>query len=570
MFANRTKKVSAATIGALLIAANLAAASDKLRLLTAVKDRDQTTVDRLLAQQVDVNALQGDGTTALHWAAQWSDLATVRRLIGAGAAVNVATNLGVTPLSLACTNGNAAMVDMLLNAGANANAARSTGETAVMTCARTGNVAAVETLLRHGADVNAREGLQGQTALMWAAAQNHAQVARALIAHGADVQARTAKAQFTPLLFAAREGATDAVQVLLANGADVNGRAGDGTGPLVAATYTGHWDLARSLLEHGADPNEDATGYTALHWAAGSWENDISGILGPDGYEWIGARGPGKLDLVKALLDHGADPNAAIEKRPPRFGYGSGSRLAGFTGATPFVLAALGGLGDIMRELMGAGADPLLTTADGTTALMTAAGYGRIHGESRVQDDDALDAVKVALEAGIDINAENVIGNTALHGAAYFQSDPVAQFLLDNGAEVNARNKAGETPLVLAEGYTGVDTGDNTFYSESTADLLRQADGVDIIEFASTIRAIETACPTPTIVVENPAGGNSYGNRSIRLKTADDTQYINGSCADLEVGSEVRITGTRLGHRLDENGRPWDGSVDASRVETVK
>ena len=559
----------AMTLFTLTTTARASAAGNDLELLTAVQDRDRDLVRTLLDQGVDVNVQRADGTTALHWAAQWSDLVVARLLVDAGAAPDASTDLGVTPLSLACTNGHAALVEMLLNAGADANTTRSTGETVLMTCARTGDIDSVGALLSHGADVSRAEGVQGQTALMWAAAQNHADVVSALIKHGAGVNVATRKAQFTPLLFAAREGATEAIQVLLDSGADINGLAADGTGPLVAAIYTGHWDLARFLLTRGADPNEDASGYVPLHWAAGSWENDISGIVGPDGYEWIGARGPGKLELVKALLDSGADPNARIERRPPRFGYGSGSRLGNFSGATPFILSALGGLSDIMRELLAAGADPFLTAADGSTALMAAAGYGRIHGESRVQPDEGLQAVKLALDAGIDINAANLIGETALHGAAYFQVDPVVQFLLDMGAEVNALNAAGETPLVLAEGFIGSDTGGNTFYSESTAELLRAAGGSNIMEFSGTVRSFEVQCPVPLIVINSIVEFRGYG-AGVKIKTRPETQYGGRSCEELDVGDTVRITATRLGHLLDEEGQPWDGSVDASVVEIVE
>ena len=548
----------------------LAAAGNDLELVTAAQERDRELVHTLLSEQVDVNVRRSDGTTALHWTVQWADLETVRLLIDAGASVDVSTDLGVTPLSLACTNANAELVEMLLNAGASADTSRSTGETVLMTCARTGNPDAVKALLSQGAEVNGKEDMQGQTALMWAAAQNHVEVMRVLIGHGADVHGATEKALFTPLLFATREGATEAVHFLLENGADVNELAADGTGPLVAATYTGHWDLAKFLLRAGADVNENATGYTVLHWAAGSWENDISGILGPDGYEWIAARGPGKLELVRALLDHGADPNARIQRRPPRFGYGSGSRLGNLAGATPFLLAALGGFPDIMRELMAAGADPLLTAADGSTALMAAAGYGRIHGESRAQGEEALEAVQVALAAGIDINTANSIGETALHGAAYFQSDPLVQYLLESGAEVNARNLAGETPLVLAEGFTGSDTGGNIFYSESTADVLRAAGGSNLMEFSGTIRTLVTKCPIPAIVVSLAVESRRGYGAGVRLSTTSETEYSNGNCADLKPGSAVRITGTRLGHLLDEHGQPWDGSVDASRMEIVR
>jgi ankyrin repeat protein len=552
----------------------LTGAERDYRLVDALKNRDRATAEALLRSKADVNVARADGTTALHWAAQWNDVEAAGLLIKAGANVNAQTDLGIAPITLACTNGSSSMVQALVQAGANANIAKATGETALMTCSRSGNQGAVEALLAHGANVGATEPVQGQNALMWAAAENHSEVVRALIAHGADVQVRTKGAKYTPLLFASRNGAADAVGVLLSSGADVNESAADGTTPLIAATYTGHWGLARFLLDHGADPNRSDAGYTALHWAAGSWENDISGNLGPDGYEWIAGRGPGKLELVKALLAHGADPNARLKKRPPRYGYGSGSRL-NFSGATPFLLAALGGETSIMKELLAAGADAKLTADDGSTALMTASGYGRIHGESRTKDEEALEAARLALETGIDVNASNRNGQTALHGAAYFQSDPVAQFLIDHGAKVNARNRAGETPLVIAEGYKGTDTGDNTFYSDSMAALLRKAGGVRTMEFSSVINRVETACPSPMFLVADQDASSRYGEdatarAAVRIKTTDAIQFKNAKCEDLKPGTRVRIVGTRLGHLLDKNGLPWDGSVDASEIEIVQ
>jgi hypothetical protein len=224
----------------------------------------------------------------------------------------------------------------------------------------------------------------------------------------------------------------------------------------------------------------------------------------------------------------------------------------------------------VMRALLEAGADPLLTTDDGSTALMTAAGYGRIHGESRAKDTDALAAVKLALETGLDINASNRSGNTALHGAAYYQSDPVAQYLIEKGAKVNAMNRAGETPLVIAEGFMGSDTGGNTFYSDTTAALLRKAAGVNVMEFDAVVKKMETACPMPTFLVRDSAGeGGEYGS-SLRIRPKEDVRFKNAGCGDLKEGSHVRITGTRLGHLLDKNGQPWDGAVDAAEVEILQ
>jgi ankyrin repeat protein len=425
-----------------------------------------------------VDAPQPDGATALHWAAHWDDTDTADLLIRAGANVNAVNEFGVAPLLLACMNGNAAMVERLLKAGANPNAVFSTGESALMTAARTGNVHAVSALLTHGADVNARESSQGQTALMWAAAENHAAVAQVLIENGADVHARTAAAGFTPLLFAAQKGAVDAARILLAKGVDVNEAAMDGSSVLLVATVMGHWDLTKLLLDQGSDPNADGPGYTPLHWAAGAWEGELSGSLGSESYLWMAALGPGKLDLVKALLAHGANPNARLVKNPPRFGFSFGGSRLEVAGATPFLLAADAAQINVLRTLLANGADPLLMTNDKTTPLMVAAGFGQIDSTSRATENDALEAVKLTLELGGDINAVNNAGETALHGAAYAGWNTIVQFLVDRGAPVNVKNKRGWTPLTITEGYVDRSTGANPRYHPETADLLRKLGGV--------------------------------------------------------------------------------------------
>ena len=443
----------------LLSVVSLEAASSDRRLLEAVRQQDTETVRALLKQQLDVNAPQADGATALHWAAHWDDLDTADLLIRAGAHVNAANDYSVTPLGLACTNGSAAMVETLLRAGADPNAARSTGETPLMTCARTGSVEAGNALLAHGADVNAKEASRGHTALMWAAAERHPEVVRALIEHGADVHARS-KAGFTPLLFAVREADLAPVRILLAAGANVNETASDDTSALLVATVRGHAALANFLLNQGADPNEDATGYTALHWAAGSWTTALTGPRGivtdrVDEWSTLGGLQRGKLDLVKALLAHGANPNARLEKAPPLFGFSSGRFKVKLVGGTPFLLAALAGDVRVMRALAANGADPRRRTIGNTTPLMVAAGIGRVPFESSVTESSTLEAVKLVLDLGgdADINVLNEEGSSALHGAAHIRSARLVQLLVDNGATtVNVKDKLGFTPLMIAEG----------------------------------------------------------------------------------------------------------------------
>jgi len=436
----------------LLGALGFAAPAEDLRLVDAVKNRDRTAVRSLMEQHVNVNAAQPDGTTALAWAANRDDLEAAGLLIRAGAKVNAANDYGVTPLSLACTNRNAAMVERLLQAGADPNAALWTGETPVMVCARTGNVETVKLLLSHGADPNAKETQQGQTALMRAVAEKHPEVVRALIDRGADVRARS-KGGFTALLFAGQQGELASAKMLLAAGADVNATTPKNGTALVVAAASGREEFAIFLLEHGADPNAaDAYGVTALHYAiprgiAGI--DSVSVVFRPSS-ELPRGNMPG---LVKALLAHGANPNVQIAKNFPPYSRSPYALQTSLIGVTPFLLAAAAADVDLMHVLLDGGADPHIKSRDGSTALMMAAGVGRIDQRENTQDDaNAMEAVKLALMLGDDINAANARGRTALHGAAGIGANGLIQFLVDKGANLNAKDRRGYTPLAIAAG----------------------------------------------------------------------------------------------------------------------
>ena len=450
-----------AGVFAVLAQAGLLAAGADARLIKAVRSKDAATVRTLIKQRVDVNAPQGDGATALHWAAHVDDLTIADLLIRAGAKAAVSNDTGFTPLHLACTNRNGQMVERLLAAGGDPNAASINGETVLMTCARAGDSRAVKALLVKGARVNVKEKAHDQTALMWAAAQRHPDVTGLLIEAGADINVRSrAYAQTvvgeqtqrfgreelnytvirggsTPLLFAARSGDTGSARLLIAAGANVNDTLPEGMSALVVAAHSGHGETAALLLEKGADPDAADAGYTALHAA----------VL------------RGDVNLVKALLVHKANADVRTTKGTPLRRDTTDFNLpATLIGSTPYLLAARFLEPEIMKALAAGGADVNLTMREGTTALMLATGTASGNGSNRrgiavidggvVEPESAvLSTVAAALDLGADVNASNQAGDTALHAAASRGLNTVVQLLADKGAQLNARNKRGLTPL---------------------------------------------------------------------------------------------------------------------------
>jgi len=483
----------------LLLAAGVAAATVDSRLVDGARNQGHNMVNSLLSQHADVNARSDDGSTALLWAAHWNDLDSADFLIQAGADANTANEFGMTPLSQACTNGSAALVHSLLKAGANPNTAIATGETPLMTCARSGSAEAVRLLVEYGAAVNAKEPAQNQTALMWAVAERHPSAVQALIEAHADLDAHT-KQGFTALHFAARVGDQECVRLLLAEGMNVNtltqagegaktnaaeNRGGSGrtavvvqlgiaksvgTGgytPLLVATVRGQVALAHFLLEQGADPNIGDAGFTPLHWASTNWENftanPVYGLEDPMG--GIPDR-QAKLGLVKALLAHGANPNARMTKPQPSFAGG----YLDAVGATPFLLAASADDLEMMRLLLAAGADPKIPTATNATAIMAATGLNHFIGESLVTEPQALETVKFLLDLGLDAKGETTFGENALFGPAYRGWNTLLAQLIGLGVNVNAVSKAGVTPWLAASGHG--DRLGGVLYNNEGADLL--------------------------------------------------------------------------------------------------
>jgi len=460
-----------------VIAAPIALADDELRLIDSARTGDSDSIARLIEQSADVNLSEADGTTALHWAALRNDMGTAKLLLSAGANVDAANDYGVTPLHLACTNRGSEMVGALLTAGADANAALWNGETVLMRCARTGATEAVAALLAEGANPNAAENRKRQTALMWAAAEGHGDVSRLLIKIGADTKARSSGG-FTPLLYAARSGDLDSARALLEAGADPNESTPAHGNSLLVAAAGGHEPLALLLLDRGADSKSaDENGITALHHSVANGLAALNGVRYDPVYRLI----PNNMHLLaKALLKSGADPDAQIRKSRRLGPDGSPFNMEG---ATPFLLASVSADVDLMQLFKAHGADQNIIAKGGTTSLMAAAraactGDCAFKGGNQANDEDiarAFQAVKTVVEMGIDVNARNEDGQTAMHMAAFTGADPVVRYLADNGAEIDVVDNYGETPWSMASGISPVLRYRGLYgYHQSTAALLEQ------------------------------------------------------------------------------------------------
>ena len=397
---------------ALLPLTALAAPGSDLRLVEAAKAQNKEAVRSLLKQHADVNAAQGDGATALLWAAHWNDFQMADALIRADARVNAANDYGVTPLWLACSNGSGAMVGRLLKENANANATLETGETPLMRCARTGSLDGVNFLLARGANVNAKESRREQTALMWAIAEKHSgrrerpDWARrgcpwAHEAYGAAgrqegrlqhvrrqlrrrLSEKQAKGGFTALMFAAEVGDLESAgQILLAAGADANEATPEGATALVVASANGREAFGKFVLDQGANPNAaDNSGMTALHYTV---LRGLSMVRAVSYHAYLAyLYRPNMPELAKALLAHGANPNARLVGSPeiPYFVFGVNP-----IGSTPFLLAATTNDLEIMRAMIAAGADSKIATHEGMTALMAAQIVDRAASEERRLDE---------------------------------------------------------------------------------------------------------------------------------------------------------------------------------------
>jgi ankyrin repeat protein len=473
-------------------------------LIEATKRQDVQAVRTLLKQRADVHATDADGSTALHWATQRNSAPLVELLLASGAKATSSTRYNITPLYLASLNGNAAIMERLLNAGADANGTAHEGQTMLMTAALAGHVDAVRLLLTRGARVDTIEPYRGQSALMWAAAEGNTGAVDVLVEAGADLKAKSTGG-FTPFLFAVRNAHIGTAALLLKRGANVNDVAPDGSSALSMATVNAYYELAAMLLDHGANPNLPDPRASPLHTVA--WLRKP----GADGAAGVGNTPQGTpqqtgnvtaLELAKKLLEKGANPNTRVEWQEPRFGKEGGTarnppnirlgrHLLTYIGATPFYVAAKNGDAPLMRLLVEHGANPTTPTKIGVTPLMVAAGLDYWEGETPgpytgVSEAERLDAVKLAVQLGNDVNARADFGNykmdgdveytllyyphnidellnlgvgdprwngsTPLIGAIMSGQPSIVQYLIDQGARVDVKTTLGWTPLKVAEG----------------------------------------------------------------------------------------------------------------------
>jgi ankyrin repeat protein len=420
-----------------------------------------------------------DGSTPLQWAVYRNDVVEVKRLLKAGAKVDEANNYGATPMQMAAATANTAIIKLLLDGGANADSANAEGQTALMEVARTGNVEAAKLLLAHGAHVNAVEQWGGQTALMWASARRHPQMMELLIAHGANVNARSAWRNWerhvtaesrakrtnagglTPLMYAARENCLECVSVLLKHHVDVDLPDPDGVAPVTIAIMNTNWDIAKRLIEAGADVNQwDIYGQGPLYAAVVNSAPRPPSLFGP-GAIANPLDPPDQAtpkDVITLLLDKGANPNMQLFYRPAGRGAGGAAR-----GATPLMAAASEDDVELVKLLLARGADPKLYQADNQTPIMAAlGGRGVFGGGGAANPKAAVEVLKVLHEAGTEVNIMSIQhhllrtrGGTALHFAVRAGLPEAVKLLVSWGIDVNARDPDGLTALdyAMARGY---------------------------------------------------------------------------------------------------------------------
>jgi len=464
-------------------------------LAEAVQSGDRAAILALLEQKSDVNQATDDGTTPLHWAVYNNNVEIVEQLLKAGAKVATTNAYGSSPMSEAAVVGNVAILEKLLKAGADVESMNSDGQTALMIVARTSNVDAAKLLLRKGAKVNAVEKWRGQTALMWAAAQSSPEMVKLLIAHKADVNARSfantkqrqvtgeprAQARpsggLTPLLYASRQGCLECVKALVKAKADVDMADPDGVSPMLIAALNFHFDTASFLLDSGANPNKwDWWGRAPLYAVV-----DLSTLPHGGRPDRPSLDQTTPVQLAEKLLKAGANPNAQLKLFPPfrALGPDRGGDLMLTIGATPLLRAAKGGDAPMIKLLVEHGANVELPNVFGVTPLMAAAGLASNEIDTRGRfktEAEAVESIELLVKAGADVNAKDLRGQTALHGAAYWGWNDVVKSLVAHNADLRTKDAKGMTPMDSAMGRAGGHGrgGQTIMVHEATAALLQK------------------------------------------------------------------------------------------------
>ncbi|MES2624687.1 MAG: ankyrin repeat domain-containing protein [Pseudomonadota bacterium] len=466
-----------------------------LDLIAAVKAGDSQTAQLLLDGVKDVNVSEADGSTALHYAVLNNDAELVSDLLRKDADVNARSRYGVTAIYLAAQNGSADVLETLLKAGANPNEEYREGERVLMTAARTGDYATVETLLDAGAEVDARETWHGQTALMWATAQQHPQLIPLFVKHGADVNAisnvEVWERQITeeprdkwlppggmsPLQFAAREGCVACIEPLLEARANIDAATQKGITSLLLAIINGHYDVAWTLIEAGANVNiNDDTNRSPLYAAVDFNIMPESNRPAPD----VFGNTHTAFELIDLLITKGADVNVQLNQQAPyrlKLDRGTDSMLV--AGTTPFLRAAKSADIAAMKILLERGADPTLSTVQGINPLMTAANLSTKESDTTGRyktEAQMIDAIRICLEQGLDVNAKAKDGRTAVFGAATFGLNDVITFLHEQGAILDYTDTKGLSPLDAASGKAGGFgfVGNDGVFWEDTVTLIQE------------------------------------------------------------------------------------------------
>ena len=429
-------------------------------LADAIEQQDHALANRFL-QQSDAKQLlqqkQADGMTALHWAVQHGDIHWAKRLLAAGAPVDAATEYGITPLWIACSQGHTSIAAELLRSGADVERTHVGNVTYLMLAAKQGSADLIDKLVEQGCDLDAQQR-SGQTAIMWAAAYGNADAVGRLAKHGADLSVTTGSG-FTAFHFACRQGCTETAMLFCDLGVDVNqpmkpknssGRnPRKGMTPLMLAVENAHYELALKLVEQGADPNDQSSGFAPLHALA--WVRRPQKGDNPEGDPPPRVTGDlSALQFVKALVDKGASVNLPVKRGSTPKG-----RL-GTRGATPFLLASQTCDLPLMKTLLKLGADPNLTNTDGCTALLAAAGIGNHHvGEHPGTAAEIRQTVLWLNDLGLQINHVDDNGESIMHAAAYRLSPEMVSLVTELGADPviwDRKNKYGWTPMLIAMG----------------------------------------------------------------------------------------------------------------------